>query len=329
MSMNRAFAFSLLSFLQLNVCAFLQQRLPALSRTQLMLRAQNSFWTGCQPLPNFDVYNLEVTNTIAWRQGADYAEVWLPVGSLPKDEVAVKISRSKLSWENGTVLIELPSPVSVDESSWYIEAEDTPKESSVSRWVVVKLKKSQKYLNWGLILGEKVDKSPQSLQIGLGGSDVTKQLTAQQLGGFQSISKVTGHKVVDVYGRLIDSPDSFCYFLGKVAAKKSSLIDDAVRAQKPLIANHAKTLLPQVFSESSRIDLLYAPGNSEMKVAQNQISLSVLAPSTEPGSDIVTSVADIGFSPETLGSNQIPFKVKRRADGSPIGPPIQANFAAP
>lgn len=153
-----------------------------------------------------------------------------------------------------------------------------------------------------------------------------------QLATFQTLRKLPGTTISDVYARSnepsSDNSTRF-YFVGKVAG--DDFVDGAValQVQEVLVKQHARLLLPDVFgnADDREIVLFLAPRDSELRVAQNEIALSPWAPLSRPTS--LPSVAACGFEPETRKPNELPFAVRRDAQGRTIGNAFKANIQPP
>ena len=82
----------------------------------------------------------------------------------------------------------------------------------------------------------------------------------------------------------------------------------SLAAQEVLVKQHARLLLPHVF-ESCRaddeIELWLAPGDTEVRVAQNEISLTAWRGLPEGAA--MPKAVECGFDPETCEAGQAPF----------------------
>jgi len=241
-------------------------------------------------------------------------------------------------------------------STWLVETDDIfdAAEVGAERCVFIELKKANSYQNWAsVVLGEGGGAEGASALrdaraavaidavLRIGGSD-QKQLTANQLAGYQQIARSPACERKDVYLRYVG--EEKCYFLGKVAARPGLSAVGAAYAQAPLIIGHGRSMLPGVFpatpAEDEAFELLVGEADSELAVAQYQAGLTVVhgaagapvgggsdwwegaEPFTRP-----RAATDVGFEPEFLESDDaLPFYAKAKADGSPVGEPIQANF---
>lgn len=107
---------------------------------------------------------------------------------------------------------------------------------------------------------------------------------------------------------------------------------DAVLSQKRLILEYAKGLRPQnLGGEYGReLEIWLAPGDSEMDVVQNKITLRKVEGSL---SDISSNlnIADVGYNPEIYLGDEIQeggLRVKRDDKGRPIKPAYEINESA-
>jgi hypothetical protein len=263
--------------------------------------------------------------------------VWVPLpeGCNHKRDCDVQVRRTKLTLKvpNVVKLVEEPLLFAVkpDDSSWVIETEDDLPAGTSERWLVVRLRKDNKYLNWKRLLQGSGPRELPRLAIGGAGSNAQKDLTAQQMASFQTLKKEASSSKADVYLRL--GNDAECYFVGKVAAAQGIHIDEAIHAQELLIYEHGRVFLPDVFggAEAGELKLLVAPGDSELRVAQSQVNLRLLTIAGDVcGGLAPSSHEEIGFDPEYLAPSQSgPFKVRRDKTGSPLGPPVTARIVSP
>jgi len=129
---------------------------------------------------------------------------------------------------------------------------------------------------------------------------------------FDAIQKVYGKEgISDLYMRSPLNDAQLFWYVGKVV-RRIDLEDkemqgesiptemEAVISQKRLIIEYAKNQLrPQNFGGpySKNLEIWIAPGDSEMDVVQNKVSLTKVAGSTADLSETF-SVHDVGFNPE-------------------------------
>jgi len=272
---------------------------------------------------------------VVWRQSAEELELWVPLPDTVKVKrhCKVAIKRSSLSMRivdgETSTLVKLDNApllrsIDPDESSWFIEEDSIPRSVDTERWLVVSLKKDDqgKFFNWKTVFEGLESTVKSSLAIGLGGDlSVT---TAEQIINYQRIEQQADFLKADVYVRA--EGGELCYYCGKVATSPGISLDATIEAQELLIIGHVQFLLPGVFGSIDSLELLYAPGDSEMLVAQDQQSLK---PVDITGAAAVESPMDVGFYPEILDPDQRPFKVKRDPAGAPLGAPFQASMISP
>lgn len=298
---------------------------------------QAQFWKRSSPMKSFDLYNhgpVPSFKGLHWRQSSEAVEVWAAIDDACKVKRDVKVDfgpkRLVISVQNGAPSIEftlqLSNGINVEDCAWSVEADDTPGAGG-NRWLLVTLKKSNKFFNWQSL--DQMDNQERSqLTIGLSGDQ--RAIGYDQQTSFIRLAKVPHSTKCDVYARLSvtleDNP--FCYFLGKVVAVPEVSVAEAVWAQAPLIYRHAAFMHPELFGDDPEdVELLMAPGESEMGVAQEQVSLQPLE--TSPRGAAPTSAEEVGFEPETLVHGQVPFRVRRSPEGAPLGAPVQATFVSP
>jgi hypothetical protein len=145
--------------------------------------------------------------------------------------------------------------------------------------------------------------------------------------------------LTDLYLRSPLNDKQLCWFVGKTARKLN--LDDcegsskpteleAVISQKRLIIEYAKNQLrPQNFGGpySKDLELWMAPGDTEMDVVQNKISLKKVVASTKELSEGF-SVNDVGFNPEIYVGDEMNeggLRVSRDEEGHPIKPTFEIN----
>lgn len=145
--------------------------------------------------------------------------------------------------------------------------------------------------------------------------------------------------LTDLYLRSPSNDKQLCWFVGKTARKLSQ--DDcegsstpteleAVISQKRLIIEYAKNQLrPQNFGGpySKDLELWIAPGDTEMDVVQNKISLKKVVGSIKDLSEGF-SVSDVGFNPEIYVGDEMKeggLRVSRDEKGHPIKSVFEIN----
>jgi hypothetical protein len=153
---------------------------------------------------------------------------------------------------------------------------------------------------------------------------------------FDAIRKKYGKEgITDLYVRSPLNDKELFWYVGKVvrrldgendAEMKGQILPtetDAVISQKRLILEYAKNQLrPQNFGGpySKQLEIWIAPGDTEMDVVQNKISLVEVTGSMSDLSEGF-SVKDVGFNPEIyVGDEQKEggLRVKRDENGDPL-----------
>lgn len=133
---------------------------------------------------------------------------------------------------------------------------------------------------------------------------------------------------VDVYCRLSIS-DTF-YFVGKVNYISNITTSNALLAQKNLIIEYSKSLRPKDLAGPNGmlgdIEIWYAPGNSEMNVAQNKVKLEGPLIGNEEDVIGIVKQKEIGYSPEIYQNNEEGFRCKRDNLGNPIKSAFEVQF---
>jgi hypothetical protein len=147
--------------------------------------------------------------------------------------------------------------------------------------------------------------------------------------------------VADVYVRSPLNDPSLFWFVGKVARctvkdklKGTCLPSEmeAVISQKRLILEYSKReLRPQNMAGpfEKGLELWLAPGNSEMDVVQNKVSLAKVEGSVSSLSDGF-HVGDVGYNPEIYVGDEIQkggLRVVRDENGHPVKPVFEINEA--
>jgi len=275
-----------------------------------------------------------------WRQDSETLQV---IVLLPEDvefrrDVKVALSRKRiaLSIAGADVLVgELAHDASADESDWYVEeAFDWAALDGTDarpRCLIVDIKKRESFVNWMAPLARgngEIDESasePQRRVLIGGKGKVQKEATAQQLASYQILQKFPDAVRGDVYCRA--PPDNGVmsdrlYFVGKVIAEGTGSAAASLAAQVHLVKEHARLYLPEIFGSvaDEDIELWLAPGNTEMRVAQDDMALS----RWEPPDDVVALpvAGACGFEPEVAPPPHMggvePFSVRRDAAGEPL-----------
>mmetsp|Transcript_7483 Transcript_7483/g.10708 ORF Transcript_7483/g.10708 Transcript_7483/m.10708 type:complete len:270 (+) Transcript_7483:77-886(+) len=159
---------------------------------------------------------------------------------------------------------------------------------------------------------------------------------------FDDIRKDYGKEgTSDVYVRSPLNDEKLCWFVGKVCRrldlndKKMNGLSiptefETVISQKRLILEYSKNQLrPQNFGGpySKNLEILIAPGDSEMDVVQNKISLQKVTGSVSDLSDTF-DVSDVGYNPEIYIGDEARdggLRVSRDEDGKPINDVFEIN----
>ena len=285
-----------------------------------------------------------------WRQDPQVIQfvVALPAGATLKSDVSIDLSRRRMTLTvAGSELLngELAHDIDADASEWFVEDRDDldddfgTSDDDDSRFLVVDVKKRESFVNWPSPLKDgRAEGSARELLIG-GKGEGQKQATAQQLASYQVLQKLPSATRGDVYARAPPdadgSPSTACWFVGKVIAEATPP-EAALASQEVLVKEHARLYLPNVFGPvpDEDLELWLAPGNTELRVAQNEISLR---PWVRPmGEDEALPAAGAcGFEPETappehmVGAGGDKFCVQRDANGAPIGRQYKANVVSP
>ena len=173
------------------------------------------------------------------------------------------------------------------------------------------------------------------------------KVLADAANNFDRLAKLHGKQaIVDVYVRSPLNDVKTFWFVGKVIrhiqADGNDTDDDeldgaiyptpteAILSQKRLILEYAKNQLrPQNFGGkySEGLELWSAPGNSEMDVVQNKVSLEKVVGSTKDLREGF-SVKDVGYNPEIyVGEEQEKggLRVIRDEEGQPVKPVFEIN----
>jgi hypothetical protein len=146
---------------------------------------------------------------------------------------------------------------------------------------------------------------------------------------FDELVKQQSTTVADVYVRSpLNSLTTF-WFVGKVACTLEATPTQAVIAQKRLILEYSKgELRPQNFAGkyAKELQVWLAPGNSEMDVVQNKITLEQVTGNAQELVDFDLSL--VGFNPEIyVGDEKTKggLRVELDETGRPIKPVFDVN----
>ena len=176
------------------------------------------------------------------------------------------------------------------------------------------------------------------------------KILAAAANNFDRLVKLHGKDAItDVYVRSPSNDASTFWFVGKVIRHLPDVntdsdndaeyedeeldgtiyptVSESILSQKRLILEYAKNQLrPQNLSGkySTGLELWTAPGNSEMDVVQNKVSLTKIVGST---SDLREgfSVKDVGYNPEIYVGEEKEkggLRVVRDEEGHPVKPPF-------
>jgi hypothetical protein len=141
---------------------------------------------------------------------------------------------------------------------------------------------------------------------------------------FVAIREAGGPEVTnDVY---VPEPNSEVFwFVGKVARISDVSVEQVIARQWPLIEQHAANLRPiELYPSRGRLEIWYAPGDSEMEVAYNRPDLVLQKAFRDAeGADSIKHNL-IGFQGEMYQGGEEGFRTRRKSDGSPVKPEIQS-----
>jgi hypothetical protein len=138
----------------------------------------------------------------------------------------------------------------------------------------------------------------------------------------------------DIYVRLENSET--CWFVGKINHKSSITPEDACTYYIPLLVEYSKSLRPAELSGPKRdpklsLQVLAAPGNTEMDVAKNSIDLELLPfPYNEEEKLTLRELSeDIGYEPEIYMNGEAGFRCKRDINGKPLKAAFNPQMVSP
>eukprot|EP01031_Cornospumella_fuschlensis_P039474 gene39474-48055_t len=142
---------------------------------------------------------------------------------------------------------------------------------------------------------------------------------------FEKMKTDVDCQIIDVYARL--NGNDTCWFIGKVGYKKGVHVESAIASQEVLLCEYARSLRPSelggVAAIGKQLQLWYAPGNSEMDVAQNKLSLIKYSKdSTKPS----VCYTEIGYEPEIYVDQEPGFRVYRDSEGKCLKPPFEVDI---
>lgn len=174
------------------------------------------------------------------------------------------------------------------------------------------------------------------------------KVLASAANNFDRIRKLSGKDATtDVYVRSPLNDESTFWFVGKVirmiekddddknnsdelAGTEYPTEEEAILSQKRLVLEYAKNQLrPQNMGGpySKKLELWLAPGDSEMDVVQNKVSLLPITGSTEDLREGF-NVNDVGYNPEIYVGEEKEkggLRVVRDAEGKPVKPVFEIN----
>ena len=232
----------------------------------------------------------------------------------------------------------LAHAISTADSEWFVEDDlDGFDEPPDARYLVVDMRKSESFVDWDAPLCKGNDASGASRRILIGGKgDAQKEATAQQLASYQILQKLPAAVRGDVYVRAPPREDGLAssklYFVGKVIAEAAEA-RLSLAAQEALVKEHARLYLPSIFPPTTpdeALELWLAPGNTEMRVAQNEIALKRWV---FPDGAELPAAGACGFEPETappahMGVTE-PFSIRRDVEGQPLAEAFEAKVVKP
>ena len=239
--------------------------------------------------------------------------VMMPEDASFKRDVQLDLHKASISLTvAGSSIVDGPLAhnIRVDASDWYVEDELEGFDDGW-RYLVVDMAKADPHVDWQAPLQGSGD-SGEELKLVIGGvGEAQKKATAQQMATYQALRKLPACSLADVYARPASpAPESamHCYFVGKIAG--DDFVDGAtsLAAQEVLVKQHARLLLPDIFGgceADSEIELWLAPGDTEVRVAQNELSLSPWRGLPEGAA--MPKAVECGFDPETREAGQPPF----------------------
>lgn len=153
---------------------------------------------------------------------------------------------------------------------------------------------------------------------------------AKRCENFERLKNKSGFPVAcDLYARL--SGTSTFWFCGKLIHDTGIKFEEAFSIEYPVICEYSKALRPKELAKiNHELQIWFAPGNSEMDVAQNKISLKYFAPlAVDVYSHILTSsdIEDfVGFEPEVYQGGEQGFRCQRSDQGEPLKPAFEVKF---
>lgn len=292
------------------------------------------------PLPNADHFGRGELDCGWWRQDAQRVQlvIKLPEDATFKRDVIFDLSRKKFSLkvkDNAVLVGDLEHEIDTASSEWFVEDEF----ETLGRVLLIELQKRESFVDWSAPLKPQTcsDAAAPRRRLLIGGKgEAQKEATMQQLASYQILQKLPTAVRGDVYARAPSAAggprSTTLYFVGKVIAEAldASL---SLAAQEVLVKEHARLYLPSVFSgvDDADIELWLAPGNTEVRVAQNELDLRLWQ---RPADEAVRlpEAGACGFQPETATPEHMggqPFSVQRNPEGKPLGKPFDAKIMSP
>lgn len=138
----------------------------------------------------------------------------------------------------------------------------------------------------------------------------------------------------DIYVRLENAET--CWFIGKVNHKSSITPMDACMYYVPLLVEYSKSLRPAELAgpkrdPKMRLQILTAPGNTEMDVAKNAIDLELLLLQYDDETKLsLREISnDIGYEPEVYMNGEAGFRCKRDISGKPLKAVFNPQMVSP
>jgi hypothetical protein len=158
---------------------------------------------------------------------------------------------------------------------------------------------------------------------------------AKRCESFEKLKDQNGFTVAcDLYARLGGTPTF--WFIGKLIHDPGLQLPEALSIEHPVLVEYAKALRPKELGSpaavkiSTDVQLWFAPGNTEMDVAQNKVTLKRVTPlPLEQYSHVLSSPGAedfVGFQPEIYQGGEEGFRVARNDNGEPLKPAFDVKF---
>lgn len=312
---------------------------PAFLSHRLRARGRDIGLTMPPALNNADGFGRgELGDGAWWRQDTTRVQivVELPEDASFKRDVEVDVSRRSIALRvlGADILVgSLAHEVDASSAEWVVD-DEMGGDFDGERFLVVDLPKRESYVDWSAPLAG--DGGQRRLRIG-GKGEAQKDATAQQLASYQVLQKLPSAERGDIYARVPSDasgvPSTTLFFVGKVIAEATPAAL-SLASQELLVKEHARLYLPKIFGEvgDEAMELWLAPGNSEMRVAQNEIGLRRWHPPDAEAGAPLPSAGACGFEPETAPPAHLeapPLSVQRDTEGRPLGEAFKANVMSP